>query len=93
MSAFDKQVGGNWYSLLAIQPMEYSLKNGLNAAQHTVIKYTTRYKWKGGREDLDKAIHCLEMLKEIEYPKGEGPAGDEHELARRTEIGRRIDRL
>lgn len=36
------------YTKYAIQPMEFSLANGLDAAQHTVIKYTVRYRDKGG---------------------------------------------
>lgn len=65
-SALDTQVGGNHYSKLAIQPMEYSMANKLDACQHTAIKYITRFRDKGGVADLDKAIHCIEMLKEFE---------------------------
>jgi hypothetical protein len=42
------------------------MANGLNACQATVIKYVTRYKEKGGIEDLLKAIHCIELLIEFE---------------------------
>lgn len=68
--ASEKQVGGDHYKLLAIQPMEYALANHLNYAQANVIKYVTRYnlkadgaKWK---EDLKKAIHNIELLIEHE---------------------------
>ena len=65
--ALDTQVGGNHYKHLAIQPMEYSMKNNLNACQHTAIKYITRYKDDATpMEDLDKAIHCIELLKHFE---------------------------
>ena len=47
-TAFNTQVGGNHYTKLAIQPMEYSMKNNMNALQHTIIKYITRYKDKNG---------------------------------------------
>ena len=66
MSASDIQVGGDHYTKLAIQPMEYSMKNQLNACQHTAIKYVTRYKDKDGVKDLRKAIHTIEMLIEFE---------------------------
>lgn len=56
------QVGGDHYTKLAIQPMQYSMANGLNALQHTIVKYVTRYKDKGGIEDLHKAAHCVELL-------------------------------
>ena len=63
------QIGGDHYSKLAIQPMEYSMANNLNACQHTIIKYVTRYKDKNGLEDLMKAAHTLQMLIEIEQKK------------------------
>jgi len=62
----DIQVGGGHYKGLAIQPMRYSMLNGLNACQHTAIKYVTRYQEKGGIEDLRKAIHCIELLIQFE---------------------------
>jgi len=65
------QVGGNHYSKLEIQPMEYSMFNNLNPAVHTIIKYVTRYKDKGGVEDLKKALHTLEFLIEFEDAKEE----------------------
>ncbi len=71
MSAYDKQEGGSHYKTLAIQPMEYALKNNLNYAQANAIKYITRYKSKGGVEDLQKAIHCIELLIEHEIPSVE----------------------
>lgn len=67
MNALDRQIGGGHYKSLAIQPMEYSMKNNLNACQHTAIKYITRYKDKGDPlENLQKAIHTIELLIEIE---------------------------
>jgi hypothetical protein len=41
----------------------------LTPVSHTAIKYICRYKDKNGVEDIDKAIHTLELLKEIEYGK------------------------
>ena len=66
MSAFETQVDGNHYSKLAIQPMEYSMRNNLNPCQHTIIKYVTRYKDKNGIADLLKARHVIDMLIEME---------------------------
>lgn len=70
-SATDTQVGGNHYTKLAIQPMQYSMKNGLDALQHTVIKYVTRFRDKAGIEDLEKAKHCIDMLIEFERGKND----------------------
>ena len=44
MSALDTQIGGRHYAKLAIQPMEYSMANKLDACQHTAIKYVTRFR-------------------------------------------------
>lgn len=65
--AFETQVGGGHYSKLKIQPMEYCLANNLNYGQSNAIKYITRYQDKNGKQDLEKAIHCLQLLMEYEY--------------------------
>lgn len=65
-SAMDVQVGGDHYKKLKIQPMEYSMANGLDACQHTIVKYVTRFRDKGGIADLEKARHCIDMLIEFE---------------------------
>ena len=72
MNALEKQVGGNHYTDLAIQPIEYSMKNDLNPCQHTAIKYITRYKEKDGLKDLQKAIHAIELLIQFDYPDYQG---------------------
>jgi Protein of unknwon function (DUF3310) len=66
---WSRQVGGGHYSDLPIQPFEYSLRNGLDAAQHTVVKYITRFREKSGIEDLEKAIHVIELLIDFERKK------------------------
>ena len=65
MSALNTQIGGGHYKNMKIQPMEYSMANNLDPCQHTAIKYITRFRDKDGLKDLDKAIHCIEMLKEF----------------------------
>jgi len=63
--ASDTQVGGDHYTKLEIQPMTYSMANGLNALQHTALKYITRYQDKGTPlQDLAKARHCIDMMVE-----------------------------
>ena len=66
VSPLSTQIGGDHYAKLAIQPMQYSMENGLDALQHTVIKYVTRFRDKNGIEDLEKAKHCIDMLIEFE---------------------------
>ena len=66
MTALKQQVGGDHYSKLAIQPVEYINKNNLTYLQGNVIKYVTRYKDKNGVEDLQKAKHYIDLLIELE---------------------------
>jgi len=70
-SALDVQIGGGHYKNMAIQPMEYSMKNGLDACQHTAIKYISRFRDKGGIQDLEKAKHCIDMLIQFEQEKNQ----------------------
>ena len=67
MSALDKQIGGQHYKHLVIQPAEYCHKNNMDALSSSVVKYVTRYKFKNGKIDLEKAIHCIELLIQLEY--------------------------
>jgi len=66
-SALDRQVGGDHYKDMQIQPMFFSWVNRLNPLQAGVVKYVCRYKKKGGRLDLEKAKHLIDMLIEFEY--------------------------
>lgn len=69
MNPFNEQVGGEHYKNLAIQPAEFTTRNGIGHLAGDAIAYVTRYKAKHGREDLEKAIHCIRLLIEIEYPE------------------------
>lgn len=65
--ASKKQVGGNHYKNMAIQPVEFITKNEIPFIEGCVIKYVCRHEFKNGVEDIDKAIHFLELLKQIKY--------------------------
>lgn len=65
MSALDTQIGGDHYKGMAIQPAEYIVKNGIGFLEGMVIKYVSRWEKKGGIEDLEKAIHCLQLRVEM----------------------------
>lgn len=56
------QVGGSHYKDMAIQPLEFILANGLGFCEGNVVKYVSRWKEKGGVEDLKKAKHYIEVL-------------------------------
>ena len=57
----DKQIGGNHYRKMTIQPYEFIAKNDLSFFQGNVIKYVCRYKLKNGIQDLEKIIHYCEL--------------------------------
>ena len=60
----DKQVGGDHYKKMAIQPGDFIRQNDIGWYEGNAIKYICRHKAKGGRQDLEKAIHYLELAKE-----------------------------
>ncbi|MCC8175137.1 MAG: DUF3310 domain-containing protein [Bacteroidales bacterium] len=64
------QIGGDHYTRLAIQPIDFILGNNLGFCEGNVIKYVCRHRRKNGRQDLEKAIHYLQMLIAHEYPPG-----------------------
>jgi hypothetical protein len=63
----EAQVGGNHYKDMVIQPIEYIAVNGLSFLQGSVVKYVSRYKAKGGLQDLEKAKHCIDLMIEFDY--------------------------
>lgn len=67
MSVKDKQVGGGHYQEGGIQPIEYIHANNLNFFEGNCLKYVTRHRSKNGRQDIEKAIHYLEMILEFDY--------------------------
>lgn len=70
-SSYSTQVGGDHYSKCKIQPLNYIIANNMNFVEGNVVKYVTRWKDKGGVEDLKKARHYLDMLIEEVENKNE----------------------
>jgi hypothetical protein len=68
VKASDLQVGGDHYKQFAIQPSEFIYKNKLNWYEANVVKYICRHKSKGGKLDLEKVKHYVDLLIEMEYP-------------------------
>jgi hypothetical protein len=60
-----QQVGGSHYKSKAIQPWDYIASNQLGYLEGNVVKYVSRWKDKGGLEDLKKAQHYLTKLIEV----------------------------
>lgn len=55
------QVGGTHYKVMAIQPIVLSMANRYDACIHSAIKYVSRWRTKGGVEDLKKAQHFCQL--------------------------------
>lgn len=75
----DRQVGGDHYRRFKIQPIEYVLANGMGYLPGCALKYLTRYKEKGGAQDIKKCIHYLELILEFEYGESRSPNGEKKE--------------
>lgn len=69
MSALDKQISGNHYKSLPIQPVQYIHANNIGYMEGNVIKYVSRWRDKNGLADLEKAKHYIELLIELETSK------------------------
>jgi len=68
-NALDKQVAGNHYKDLPIQPVEYIHANAMGYLEGNVVKYVSRWRKKNGIADLEKAKHYIELLIELETRK------------------------
>jgi len=66
MSANEIQVAGSHYKTKAIQPWDYIAANELGYFEGNIIKYVSRWRDKGGVQDLLKARHYLDKLIELQ---------------------------
>ena len=69
MKPYDKQIGGSHYQKFKIQPSKFVIENELLYPEGCVIKYILRHRLKGKKQDLEKAIHFIEMIIERDYPQ------------------------
>lgn len=69
MSALGRQVGGTHYNSRSIQPVQFIEANAIPFLEGCVIKRLFRHAQPGGkgRQDIEKAIHELELLLELRY--------------------------
>ncbi len=67
MSAYKKQIGGKHYLKYKIQPSRFVVENKLLYPEGCVIKYILRHQDKGGKQDLLKAKHFIDMIIERDY--------------------------
>ena len=66
-NSLEDQIGGKHYRNMKIQPAEFINENKLLFAEGNGIKYICRHSVKGKRQDIEKAIHYLEMILERDY--------------------------
>lgn len=66
VNPLDVQVGGGHYKDLKIQPIEYIHANSLGYCEANVVKYISRWKSKGGLQDLEKVKHYVDLLIKLE---------------------------
>ena len=69
MTSLQKQVDGNHYKDMPIQPVEYIHANAMGYLEGNVVKYISRWHIKNGIADLEKAKHYVELLIELESRK------------------------
>ena len=67
MSTYNKQIAGSHYKKFKIQPSKFINDNKLLFAEGNAIKYICRHPHKNRREDLEKAMHYIEMIIERDY--------------------------
>jgi len=67
MSVWKKQIGGNHYKKYKVQPSQFVTENKLLYPEGCVIKYVIRHQDKGGKQDLEKAKHMIDMIIERDY--------------------------
>tara|TARA_R110002020_G_scaffold168403_1_gene357140 strand:+ start:1095 stop:1334 length:240 start_codon:yes stop_codon:yes gene_type:complete len=65
--SLNKQVDGNHYQGMKIQPAQFINENHLEFAEGNAIKYICRHKKKGKEKDLLKAKHYIDMIIERDY--------------------------
>ena len=52
----ERQVGGNHYNVMKIQPSRFWMANDYDGDAGMILKYLARHKLKKGREDVEKAL-------------------------------------
>lgn len=65
--ANDKQVAGRHYRGQKVQTWDFVSQNEIPYLDGNAIKYIARHREKGGKEDLEKAIHYIEKMIEFYY--------------------------
>ena len=65
--ATGKQVGGEHYKNLKIQPVDYIYQNNIDILEGNIFKYVTRHRQKVQSKDIRKVIHYAELILQLVY--------------------------
>lgn len=68
-TANEIQIGGDHYKEKTIQPWDFIAANQLGYFEGNIVKYVSRWRDKGGINDLKKARHYLDKLIELSETK------------------------
>jgi len=74
------QVAGSHYKDMPIQPVQFIHANKIPFIEGCVIKYVCRHRSKNGRQDIEKAIHFLQLLLDQEYANVPTPEASQAHL-------------
>lgn len=76
VSALNRELGGEHYKS-AYQPIQLMENVKMYACCSFILKYVYRYKNKNGKQDLEKALHCCELLEQLgeNWYQGNGGIG------------------
>ena len=69
MKTTEYQVDGDHCQKMAIQPIDYILANKLDFCEGCIVKYISRWRSRGGVNDLRKIKQFCEFLIESELEK------------------------
>jgi len=61
-----QQVGGDHYTKMQIQPVEYITANELTFLEGCIVKYISRWRNKDGIKDLNKIKQCVDLIIKLE---------------------------
>lgn len=63
--ALSIQVAGNHYKGMAIQQVEFAMANHYDTCAANILKYLSRHRAKGGRSDIEKALHYVKLRQQL----------------------------
>ena len=66
MKSLKVQQGGSHYKQHNVQPIKFIHGNNLSFIEGNIIKYVCRWRNKGGKDDLLKVKHYIDLLIDLE---------------------------